>query len=108
MTRDVEQASAAVSAEPGGAIIVALAGVFDLHSVGVVEKALLRDIELTPQTRSVMVDLAAVTFFDSVSLGIVIYAHYLYEERGIAVRVRNANGAVERVLHLTGLDDLLS
>jgi anti-sigma B factor antagonist len=55
----------------------------------------------------VLVDLAEVRFLDSSGLHALIAGHHAAIEQGGRLYVANATGAVDRVLDLTGVGDLL-
>jgi anti-anti-sigma factor len=64
-------------------------------------------LEAVSQARSVFVDVAEVSFFDSTGVHALVTAHHAARERNGQLHVVNAVGAVAAVLELTGLDALL-
>src|SRR5215217_7277550 len=89
-----------------GAATVALSGEFEMAATFTVEPTLERLLE-TRDLRLVTLDLSAVTFIDSVGLGVVLrFAHEL-EARGIAMRIVPGPPEVQQVFEVTGLADAL-
>lgn len=65
---------------------------------------LLREV---PTTAHLVIDLAEVTFVDSVTLSRLVRAARLHETAGTAVVLAGAAGIVQRVLSITQLDVVL-
>jgi anti-sigma B factor antagonist len=83
----------------GERTIVAPSGEIDLGSAGALRSALQRAREAGP----LVLDLAEVTFMDSVALGLVIEEHRRAEREGGEFRLRRGSEQVQRLFDLTGL-----
>lgn len=55
----------------------------------------------------VVVDLTDLEFIDSSGLGVLVGAHKDAAEQGRTISLRGANGAVAKVLRITGLTDVI-
>jgi len=89
-----------------GAAVVRVAGEFAMEATFTVEPALERVLTLPSIDRAVL-DLSAVSFIDSVGMGVVMrFAHDL-EARVIPLQIIPASPAVHRVFELTGVADAL-
>jgi anti-anti-sigma factor len=64
-------------------------------------------LDAVSQAKSVFVDVAAVSFFDSTGVHAVVTAHHAAQRQDGRLYVVNAGGPVAAVLELTGLDTLL-
>jgi anti-anti-sigma factor len=84
--------------------VVALTGECDLEGRDAMTAALLAAVE---NARTVRVDLAGVTFLDSSGVHSLVVAHRAAEQAGGRLFVAGAEGAVARVLEVTGVADLL-
>jgi anti-sigma B factor antagonist len=84
--------------------VVALTGECDLEGREEMIAALLAAVDSAP---IVHVDLAGVTFLDSSGVHSLVIAHHAAERAGVRLYVGNAEGAVARVLEITGVADLL-
>lgn len=87
----------------GAKTVVAPAGELDLGSAGRLRSALQRSREAAP----LVLDLRAVTFMDSVGLGVVIDEHRRAEREGGDFRVRRGPDNVQRLFDMTGLSPRL-
>ena len=76
-----------------------LRGEFDLEARDALRDALLQAVAAGSH---VVVDLAAVTFLDSESLGALVEGYNAAQERGLGFQLTGAHGGVRRVLTLTG------
>ncbi|MEU2421071.1 STAS domain-containing protein [Streptomyces sp. NPDC007851] len=85
--------------EQGGAWVVAVHGAFDLDSAPLLASAL-QDAATTHTT--IVVDAAAVTFADSTVLNVLLHFH-----RGHRLRLARPARQFQRVLELTGADQVL-
>jgi anti-anti-sigma factor len=83
----------------GARTIVAPSGEIDLGTAGLLRSALQRSREGGP----VVLDLAGVTFMDSVGLGLVIEEHRRAEREGGDFRLRRGSEKVQRLFEMTGL-----
>ncbi|HET7902167.1 MAG TPA: STAS domain-containing protein [Candidatus Nanopelagicales bacterium] len=78
-------------------------GELDIATVDEFDRAL-REV---PPTSHLVIDLAEVTFVDSVTLSRLVRAARLHESAGTAVVLAGAAGIVSRVLSITQLDVVL-
>lgn len=78
-------------------------GELDIATVDEFDR-LLREV---PTTAHLVIDLAEVTFVDSVTLSRLVRAARLHETAGTAVVLAGATGIVQRVLSITQLDVVL-
>jgi anti-sigma B factor antagonist len=78
-------------------------GELDIATVDELDRVL-REI---PATAHLVIDLAEVTFVDSVTLSRLVRAARLHETAGTAVVLAGAAGIVQRVLSITQLDVVL-
>lgn len=78
-------------------------GELDIATVDEFDRAL-REV---PPTSHLVIDLAEVTFVDSVTLSRLVRAARLHESAGTAVVLAGAAGIVQRVLSITQLDVVL-
>ena len=89
-----------------GAAVVRLSGEFAMEATFTIEPALERVLTL-PSIDRVVLDLSALSFIDSVGMGVVIrFAHEL-QARAIPLRIIPASPVVHRVFELTGVADAL-
>lgn len=89
----------------GDAVVIAASGELDLQHRDTLAEAAIGHLE---QGRSVVVDLAKVTFIDSSGLSALIRSRQAAHRVGGSFSIRGASGAVARVLEITGLGDSLS
>jgi anti-sigma B factor antagonist len=94
-----------VPSSDGASVTVAPTGDIDSVSAPALRSALLS--ALRPPCARVTVDLDGVTFLNSAGLTVLAEAHHLAQDDGIALGLRGGGRAVLRVLHITGLGDLL-
>lgn len=92
------------SSEQGEALVVALAGEFDLASAQLVDDELARAQESYPV---VILDLTGVTFMDSTGLHVVLRVDERMQEAGTSLRVVPGGPQVQRLFQLTGATDRL-
>jgi len=88
-----------------GEITVVLGGDVDIATVGEVRRALAEAIEAAH--RRVVVDLHRVEYLDSSGIKALVRANIRARVTGKELRVRGADGAVRRILELTGIDHVL-
>jgi anti-sigma B factor antagonist len=91
--------------QSGDAVIVVLAGEFDLAASGPVRDALTHAIR-EPRHRLTL-DLRAVTFIDACGLQVILDAYKLCRETGRTLTIRPGAPNVQRVFELTNLADYL-
>jgi anti-sigma B factor antagonist len=100
---------AALVTEVKGVPAVTVTGEIDLSSAPKLKSAI---VEATPEdgrVSCVIVDLTRVEFIDSSGLGVLIGRYRELRESGIELRiVLRDGGAVSRILHMTGLENVFS
>ena len=89
----------------GTTVRLALAGELDIASAERVERELQR-IELDGAA-TIVLDLRALTFLDSTGLRIIVAADARAREHGRRLVVIQGPDAVQRILHMTRLDERL-
>jgi anti-sigma B factor antagonist len=85
-------------------LILRVAGELNLASRGLIESAVLAAI---PTAYTVIPDLTDLTFCDSSGLTMFVIAKERAEAEGTALKLRNLNRAVARILEISGLDRVL-
>jgi anti-anti-sigma factor len=91
--------------EPGAETVVRVAGELDALSGSKLRALLAQAFDDHPS--AVVVDLAEVSFIDSVGLSILVTAHNRGEAQSIPFTVRSASPACQRVFEITQLVDVL-
>ena len=89
-----------------GAARLVLSGEVDCSTAPLLRRAL--DTAFADGSRSVTVDLEAVTFLDSAGLSTLAIAHRTAVGNGVRLRVLVGTRAVARALQVTGLWELLA
>ncbi|MFD5949668.1 STAS domain-containing protein [Streptomyces collinus] len=89
-----------------GVRVVTLRGEIDHDVQDVLSHALLGEDAAVP--RRVVADLSGVTFMDSSGINVFVAAYQQAREAGGWVRIVGAQESVLRVLHLTGVDALIT
>lgn len=84
---------------------VELCGEVDIASAGALRDVL--DGHLDAGRRVIRVDLHEVTFMDSTAVGVLADAHARCAKEHGTLIVTGVGGAVQRLLQITGLDDVL-
>lgn len=98
-----------IALEPAGGNATArvlLSGAFDIGTRDDLRQALL-DLVADDPGRHVQVDLRQVTFIDSEAINALIEGYLAAERAGVTLRLCGAQGIVDRVLRVVGLDHLL-
>jgi anti-sigma B factor antagonist len=88
-----------------GAIVVAVVGELDMSTVPTLRTAI--DAAVRRGRRQLVVDLGAVSFADASALGALVAAHRTLAEVGGGLVVRNPSPALERVLRITRVSEIL-
>ncbi|MCU1687101.1 MAG: hypothetical protein JWQ81_7840 [Amycolatopsis sp.] len=88
-------------------VVVTLVGEIDLASVGELEKQFVRAWEPAPPA-VVVVDTAAVEFFSSPGLNVLLDVRRRADIDGTEFRVTVESSFVRRVLEVTGMDEYLA
>jgi anti-sigma B factor antagonist len=99
--RDAEPELVIAVERCGSHTVVLVAGEIDLAT-----RDQLREC-LAPLHGDVVVDLSRVTFLDSSGIATIVAQAARLADDGATLKLRRANVIVARVLHITGLDDLL-
>ena len=86
---------------------IVLAGELDLMTVGQLDNAL-TDVASTEDVTDIVVDLADLTFTDSIGISALIRGRHLADQHGIHYEVVAATNVVRQVLDVTGVWDYLS
>jgi anti-sigma B factor antagonist len=92
--------------QDGGRTVVAVRGELDLATAPELEAALLPDLR---DGGSALLDLRGLEFLDSTGVRVIVSAHHAAQEHGGTLSlVRTVpDGAVARVLEISGLDAVL-
>jgi anti-sigma B factor antagonist len=103
------------SADPGGArisqrreadtLVVEVAGEIDLSNADLLARGIRRAEET--DAHKIVLDLNDLEFIDSTGLRELLIAQRRNDEDSDRLRLRNINGAVARVVKITGLSDVL-
>ena len=91
----------------GNCAVVWLGGEVDLSVRGQVLQAVERAILLV-DVPHLIVDVSGVTFMDSAGLSVFVAAHKKAAARGGTVSVLGASDRLRRLLHMVGLDDVIT
>lgn len=89
----------------GERVMLVVRGEVDMATAPILRSNL--DKAVSESAPSVVVDLAEVTFLDSVGLGVLATAHETLREAGRQLILRGAQGTVRRVLGVSGLDQAI-
>jgi anti-sigma B factor antagonist len=90
----------------GSSAVIRLGGELDILTAPAVERAMATAVSMP--VRTVVLDISGVLFIDSSGLGAVVAAHREAAARRVILRLSApATPGVARVLHSTGLDDVL-
>jgi len=87
---------------------VALGGEVDLYHSTTVKLEFERILDLTPAPAVLFVDLAQVTFIDSIGIAVLLFAHARAASRGCRFTLSAMSPVVAAVLRMSGLTDTLS
>jgi anti-sigma B factor antagonist len=93
------------SHERGEFRVITLTGDLDIETCTAVRTALIDAID---ERGNVVVDLTALDFMDSTGLGLLVSAHRRAAEHGGELRFVQPSTSVQRLFHVTGLDDVLA
>jgi anti-sigma B factor antagonist len=91
-----------ISGLTGGAVLCA-EGEIDAHAAG----QLARAIAEVPAGQRLTIDLAEVAFMDSAGLGALLGAAREFRSRGSDIVIARPRPALARLLHATGIDQIL-
>lgn len=90
--------------ERGDLVLVCLTGEFDLAAAEAIETTLL---PLEARFRTVILDLRGVSFLDSTGLRAIVSADARSRERGFQLKIVRGPEHVQKLLHVSGLDQIL-
>lgn len=85
--------------------VVAVTGELDLYTAPLLREELL--LALAEPIAGLVVDLDRLAFMDSTGLGLLIGAHRRAEDRGASLRIVCTQPDLVRILHISGLDQVL-
>ena len=97
---------AVVVLDHGSTAEVMLAGDLDVDSEPLL-RALVTQVLIDPQVRRIEMDMSLVDFCDSSGLTALIRAHAQASGFGVPLRLVRVGSRLRRILHLTGLWDVL-
>jgi stage II sporulation protein AA (anti-sigma F factor antagonist) len=83
--------------------LVIVTGEIDAHSILALQAPL---ADLSPHSH-VLLDMSGVRFLDCRGLNVVLAQRATMTEAGGSLHIRHASPAVRRILHVTGLTDIL-
>lgn len=92
-----------VRAHPAGATVVVLAGELDYHTAPRLHRAVERAAEALP----LVLDLALLSFCDSIGVAELLFAFRRTQHAGTSLALVGATADVGRLLAMTGVDRLL-
>ncbi|GAA4877571.1 anti-sigma factor antagonist [Kitasatospora terrestris] len=92
-----------VRTHPGGATVVVLAGELDYHTAPRLHRA----VERTPETLPLVLDLALLSFCDSLGVAELLFAFRRTQAAGTSLALAGTTADVARLLAMTGVDRLL-
>jgi anti-sigma B factor antagonist len=86
-----------------GQVLITADGEIDLHTEPLLREALFAALA-HDSAHTVLVDMSAVTFLDSIGINVLVRAHHAATGTNRTVRLRNPQPLVTRVLQITGLE----
>jgi len=89
------------------AMVVTVAGEFDMTTVSQVEVVLMTAMDEAGFHREVVVDLTGTSYLDSSGLDLLASCHQRGAREGVTLRIVASSRAVLRPIQLTGLDGML-
>jgi anti-sigma B factor antagonist len=92
----------------GDDAVLRLAGELDVATAPELRSSVGTFFEHSGPGGTLVIDLAAVTFVDSTTIGVLVGAIRAAEQTDWSVVIRNQAPAIQRVFELTGLDQLLT
>jgi len=87
---------------------IVIDGELDLRSAVDLRAEISAMLDERPPPTDVELDLAGVTFMDSLGLGTLVVGHRICAQLGVRYRVSNPSPFVDRLLEVSGLRDWLS
>lgn len=100
-----QQSITVTSRRDGDAARVTIAGELDLHSSAELAAEISRVLDNAPA--AVEIDARDLTFADSAGLRALLVARQEAEQRGVALRLTQVSGPLDRLLEMTGLREVL-
>jgi anti-sigma B factor antagonist len=94
------------TSQSAGTTVVAVSGELDLYTAPRLREELL--VALSEPLAGLIVDLSGLAFMDSTGLGLLIGAHRRATASGAALRVVCDHPVIVRILHVSGLDQVLA
>ncbi len=92
---------------PGDHVVVTLRGELDMNTSVNLRAEITAILAQRPIPTKVVVDLAGVTFVDSLGLGTLVVGHRICSDLGVLLIVRNPSTFADRLLEVSGFGDLL-
>jgi anti-sigma B factor antagonist len=92
-----------VHADGDGRVLITAGGEIDLNTEPLLREALFAALAYD-DAHTVLVDMSAVTFLDATGINTLVKAHHTAVGTNRAVRLRNPQPLVTRVLRITGLE----
>lgn len=96
---------AEVDASEHGVVVIRLHGDLDMATAGELRQALTRILGTAPG--QLTIDLSGLEFVDSTGIGVLVGGLRRAEDQGCDFALRFPNGPVRKVLHLTGIDQIM-
>jgi anti-anti-sigma factor len=90
--------------EVGINLVLRIGGELDRETCGSIEPALMAAVV---SARSILIDLARVTFCDSTGLATLIATHEKATANGAALAIRHVPPKVQRLFEITGTDEVI-
>lgn len=93
--------------DAGNACVITLCGELDIQTAAELRADLTAMLAERPLVKTVEVDLAAVTFIDSLGLGTLVVGHRICADLGVRLTVRDPSAFVTHLLRVSGFGDHL-
>ena len=82
-------------------LVIAIKDKFDFNLVQEFRSAY---ADISPQTKSVEIDLRETSYMDSSALGMLLNMHKALKEQVEEISIRNANAQLKKILHISRFD----
>lgn len=89
-----------------GILYINIMGELDEHA-STNAKRQLDDIISSCRVKSIVFNLARLSFMDSTGIGVLIGRYKLASSKGIVVNIANSSRTVDKILHMSGLYQLM-
>jgi len=104
--RDFEDLRVTSVAAPGGGVVLELVGELDLSTVSIFVEALNELLDGEPT--KIELDMSKLTFIDSSGVGAYVTGHRRAQAQGSHLWVGARSSLVQRVLQLSGVEEVLA